>query len=57
MSSAKNMLPMSAISAGSVMLAAVGRKARSTPADPTTTAVQRCQPTFSPSRTTENAVT
>ena len=57
MRSAKNTLPISAISAGSVTLATEGRNASMTPANPMTTAVHRRQPTFSPSRTTESAVT
>src|SRR5947207_14836203 len=54
---AKQMLPVSAISAASVKLAADGRNASSTPAKPTSTAVQRRQPTCSRSSTTESAVT
>ena len=51
------MLPVSAISAGSVKVAADGRNASSTPPKPTSTAVQRRQPTLSPSSMTESAVT
>ena len=47
------MLPMSAISAGSVNIAAEGRSAITTPANPTSTAVQRRQPTFSLSSNAE----
>ena len=54
---AKNMLPANAISAGKVRLAAVGRKASSTPAKPMSTAVHRRQPTRSCNSTTESAVT
>jgi hypothetical protein len=51
------MLPPSAISAGSVKLAAEGRNAITTPQKPISTAVQRRQPTRSPSSQTESAVT
>ena len=54
---AKNMLPASAISAGSVKLAADGRSASSTPANPTSTALHRRQPTGSRSSMTDSAVT
>ena len=54
---AKHMLPVSAISAGSVRLAADGRNASTTPPKPTSTAVQRRQPTCSRSSTTERPVT
>ena len=57
MSSEKNTLPTSAISAGRVRLAAVGRIASITPPKPTSTAVQRRHPTLSLSRTTDSAVT
>src|SRR3954452_21294391 len=54
---AKNTLPVSAISAGRVNEAAEGRSAITTPAKPTSTAVQRRQPTFSFKSSAENAVT
>ena len=50
-------LPVSAIRAGSVKLAAEGRSAITTPTKPIRTAVQRRQPTRSPSSSTESAVT
>ena len=56
-SSAKARLPVSAISAGSVSVAAEGRSAMTTPRKPASTAVQRRQPTRSFSNSAEIAVT
>src|SRR5437879_4035992 len=54
---AKNKLPVSAISAGQVNVAADGRSAINTPANPTATALQRRQPTGSLRKIADNAVT
>src|SRR3954453_10730588 len=54
---AKKKLPASAISAGKVNVAAEGRSAINTPAKPTATALQRRQPTCSPRKSAESAVT
>ena len=51
------MQPVSAISTGSVKVAADGRIAISTPPKPASTALQRRQPTFSPRKSAEKAVT
>ena len=48
--------PNSATNAVGEKAALVGCKAMSTPTKPTSTAVQRTQPTFSPSTGTDNAV-
>src|SRR5215470_9574609 len=54
---AKNRLPLTAISAGSVKLAGDGRNASTTPAKPTATAAPRRQPVLSLSTTVDNTVT
>ena len=50
-------LPASAIRAGALQLAEVGRSAMITPMKPTITALQRRQPTFSRRNKAETAVT
>ncbi|MCY1248099.1 hypothetical protein D9M72_614930 [compost metagenome] len=54
---ANAVLPASAISAGRLKLSLDGSSAINTPAKPTRIAVQRRQPTFSPSRNGEAAAT
>src|SRR3954447_8257725 len=56
-STAKEKLPASAISAGHDTVCADGCKAINTPQKPTTTALQRRQPTFSRRMIAESAVT
>src|ERR1700753_1249134 len=55
--SANDVLPPSAISAGQLMVCDDGRSAISTPQKPITIAVQRRQPTCSPSTIADSAVT
>ena len=54
---AKQKLPTIAISAGQVSVAAEGRSAIITPMNPTTTALQRRQPTCSFRNSADSAVT
>ena len=56
-SKANDRLPPSAIIAGQLTVCADGRSAISTPQNPTRMAVQRRQPTCSPSAMPDNAVT
>src|ERR1700742_1429829 len=56
-STANDVLPASAISAGQLTVCDDGRKAISTPQNPTTIALQRRQPTRSRSTIADSAVT